>query len=365
MLNFAKYNSKITPAHGELTPHQFAKLCQQASLSEYMKLVNANSESRGLITRIAGDALEIWIEDADAFRKFLQSLGYPPDVAEHLIQGLSKAPSIPVMRTLKGALNQLKKLCAQLPDCRAMLRDVPIVIGAEPFFNAGASPVPNGGDFIMLNQGIFSAPSWVGGLHRIFWKKEYGISDEQFVEIILDLPYLCLAIMEGPGASATSLSTLQVWIRVRRRLGNKKEWTFDEAFPMLFVILHELGHIKLGHTTEIRSWPSLDNVNTNLKHRLLSQCRRFEFEADAFAAQGILQLAEQKQRVYLGMSFFFALLNTYERQTTAVPPRLRTHPPARDRFREVMKVICPGEDIAGWTSFFFDVNKMLSYEILH
>jgi hypothetical protein len=331
-----------------------------------MDAMKANSKLTGLATRLANDALEIWIDDPSKFREFHKSLGHPPFVAEALIQRLSKPPAFPRMRRHKSALNQIKEIISKLPECRAMLRVVPLVIGPEPFLNAGACPVPHGGDFIMLNEGIFMAPSWVGAFQRALFRKDFDISDDEAIQIFSDLPHLSRAIMQGPEAYFSSPKPMQALVRNIELLGKEKDWTFHQVFPIVFVILHELGHIKLGHTTVIRDWPKPENLSKSLEYGLLSTRRRFEHEADGFAARTILELAKKLAindgSVEMGIAFFFALVRTYEKQQAKIPLNLRTHPPATLRFHQAIKLVCSKKRLSGWKPHFLGLCQLCIFE---
>jgi len=362
MLDFAAYNSRIAIPNRRLTPRGFARHCQKQSLSAHMDAIKANSATTGLATRIVNGALEVWVGDPDKFRVFHKDQGHPPFVAEAIIKLLSKPPTYPVSNSLKSALSQVREIISKLPECRAMLRVVPLVLGAEPFLNAGACPVPDGGNFIMLNTGIFLASSWVGALQRALFRKEFDISDDQAIQIFIDLRYLSVAIMRGSEAYLSSPYPLQALIRTNDLLDDKKDLTFHEVFPILFAVLHELGHIKLGHTKAIRVWPTREDMD----YDLLSERRRFEHEADAFAAQEIFALAKKLNihdgSVEMGIAFFFVLIRTYEKQQAKIPHDLRTHPPATLRFHHAIKMVSSKKRILGWKTHFSELCKLCNIE---
>jgi hypothetical protein len=72
---------------------------------------------------------------------------------------------------------------------------------------------------------------------------------------------------------------------------------------LLFIILHELGHIQLGHLDGHNVRPS---VKAKLIHEELNSTRQIELEADAFAIRSLIEPAQEAGQYWcsMAMSFF-------------------------------------------------------------
>ncbi len=110
-----------------------------------------------------------------------------------------------------------------------------------------------------------------------------------------------------------------------------------------FVVLHEFGHIALGHTDKLREW--IRDKQSFSDPKIFETMRSYEFAADEFAVDAVLRNPQVEQNTLLHYlpSFFFLLHFADEDSESG----LCGHPPGLDRLKRVMaRLIGPGYEEA-------------------
>jgi hypothetical protein len=164
-----------------------------------------------------------------------------------------------------------------------------------------------------------------------------------------ELPRLAYLVLEGEEVVYRHPRLMLVPEAIFAALGERTVQT--SAFPQLFTLLHEYGHVILGHTDEIRRWPPMREVLSQPRLDLLEGSRVMELEADKFAAERIARIAAHPVETLVGITFFFALLNTYAQFVELGPGELRTHPSPIERCEAALgHILSDRLELATWRS---------------
>lgn len=223
----------------------------------------------------------------------------------------------------------------------------PIGLVPHKLFNAHSIRVPSGGNVIVVNTAI------IGGLPIInryilsafiLRNRLYDNDIDGFIHDVSGFVLLLRRIvlygqnaLQSEGQSPDdSLDTLVKAI----------EYTFAQR---LFILLHEIGHVVLGHLNDSNlqsQHPSDDEVNS-IKYYLKSQNQ--EFEADSWAAQQMQNLESihskvNKVHVCMGLPFLFLVFHVLETVLTNELADKRTHPPARERLHRISSDLFDGSE---------------------
>lgn len=196
-----------------------------------------------------------------------------------------------------------------------------------------ASPAPAGGSIVLFHHGLI-------GIHeicrefclqyrRVLNWKQHGVPDEQLV-IWEMAQFATLATQycecEVPPEFHGMFSTCP---RADPQLAETDAEAIDSSadFCLAFVILHEYGHIELGHTEVLRNAASLPPQD---------DLHEFELAADRFAL-GLLEKTRRWQPSELGsicqlLSFFGRV-----RLMSGVSRSTRTHPSFEDRILNLLR----------------------------
>lgn len=226
----------------------------------------------------------------------------------------------------------LSRFCLGLCDVdeERRLRNVPVGFAAVPWFNAGAGPVPAGGEVVLLQDGL--------------WGLEYALAH-----------FKALTDSNGDKWSIHSRALID-WVRVFNKVpstvpvsdppsfGESDERGFQALVEILlsFVLLHEYGHILLGHVDGLRSAPPEWTLSQDQLRRQRVSMRQAEIAADVWAVRKL-------QRAFKGnanwslilLVHLFAFLHVAASCAPATDPRLASHPSARRRLRAVLGAIQP------------------------
>ncbi len=223
-----------------------------------------------------------------------------------------------------------KRIAAALwGDRERYLERLPVGVAWVPYLNAGAFPVPGGGDAILLNMGLS-------------YMYDYYICFDQMGNALYKDPTATVTIIKLARAVFGSRTDRVAFVTAfPRSLAADSSASLSARIQMamgtLFVLLHEYGHIALGHTSEFRKWER-DALLTepDLKARRLKQ-REWEYEADAFAFDVLSGKRGNAGAPAPGEGFrnnsvgrFFGLLGLGT-EPSDVEYLLRSHPTGRER----------------------------------
>lgn len=156
------------------------------------------------------------------------------------------------------------------------LESVPVGVAMLPYVNAGAHPVPNGGNAILMNFGL----SYLYDFYNLFNEREQDKS-ALTKDSVDQLTRLAQAIFGDDIARKELVAAFPRSINASPDI--KLQSRIRMAMSFLYVLLHEYGHVAKGHTEQIRSWPSLKLLPVRELHKYCEVLRQWEYEADAFA----------------------------------------------------------------------------------
>lgn len=233
------------------------------------------------------------------------------------------------------------------------LDDVPVVIGGDWEFNAGACPAESYGDFIMVNFGIIHAYSYAAMFFEMLEELKDAAEKGQSSGVIT-------SSMIWMAASALGYETFQ-WDNLmlpmseHDRLWNVLQHPSDQLKHAIsvfdaFVMLHECGHIACGHTDRLREWLLDKNPSESERLEQFRQMRAMEFEADRFACESICSQGRPGRECFHALLILFSMLRLCEDGRNPHKSLTSTHPCAADRFRRSLKKfgVDDDDDGGGW-----------------
>lgn len=156
--------------------------------------------------------------------------------------------------------------------------DVPVFLHDRPIYNAVARQTKDGLPFIIIYDGLLQCFTYRASLYTLFHsvQRTRGAKEE------CDLKTLMV--------QATSLA---YWFylsgehvefpNIHGVLGDEHRQQVQVAISSIsaFVVMHEVGHIKLGHLSS--SLPPLPQICSSLEFEESNQRKAMELEADTFA----------------------------------------------------------------------------------
>jgi len=235
---------------------------------------------------------------------------------------------------------------------RGRLRSVPVRIGECELMNAGAIPVPSGGECILLNSGITFSGDLAALLHFFGSEDGRALTKREMAQVMAGF----LAVARYATVGETDVETVAMGIELARKARRESELDARGTIMMTFVLLHEYGHVLLGHVDLIRDvdFRQLSNQERRAFFRTMREC---EFAADRWAFQRMLAAdwspcafeRDPDGRVTSVVSVFlvFQLLRLAAAFGKQVDPEYSTHPPAAERAREFLshcsRLGIPGE----------------------
>jgi hypothetical protein len=220
---------------------------------------------------------------------------------------------------------------------------IPVGLLPTRELNGAAVWTPRGGAVILLNNSVFWALPLIFFSYAALdsWDTDDALTkalpDVAFAEALLDLAAFC---------ATDDIRHLTDVGHVMRALidGDSEEQVIKNAvFMECFVLLHEYGHVLCGHlkpdeTTTLAMRSADDALVTSRTHW------DHEFEADAFAVKYMLrsgsgQLRATDVAVWPGLVLQFFGLVELVGSSLGVAQAPATHPPARERWERVAKLV--------------------------
>jgi hypothetical protein len=198
------------------------------------------------------------------------------------------------------------------------------------YFSAGAAPAPFGGDVILLSSGLLYLRFWLAWMSILLKPSQ---EPETAKDLLLHaLPDLAMQILAfRPFAKFTlflEMANRRTDVMLGEELQNRA-WLAES-----FIILHEFGHIALGHTDQVRNWKPGHLLTTKQLAQRRSLQRQWELEADGFAAEALggITPVEDMAAAFDAVFQLFRCREEFECKSSDVD----THPTARQRHTQVM-----------------------------
>ena len=210
---------------------------------------------------------------------------------------------------------------------------VPVGFAHTKLLEAGAIPVPSGGNVVLISTKIQMVRHWLACLAAILdleplksrASARVCYSDSEKRKIIRLLPDLAQSITDAQPFAKLLLLTQTI-------LPILNEFEIQLAGQLMeqFIILHEFGHIALGHTDRIREFRKHGTAISNEEIQVRLQ---LELEADRFAGDALRD--SSPEGMAFGLDGFFSLLHFVEQTYQGGRPLI--HPPASARYQTALE----------------------------
>jgi hypothetical protein len=243
------------------------------------------------------------------------------------------------------------------------LENIPVGCLPTRLLNAGAYKTPRGGAVILLDSGVILQ---LGMLVRSFLAYYTWNAPDHFAA---GEPYCRDHSQTEFGRTIQSLAAFSVTgdLELLRHITT---WrcpslpNYDETmehFAMgieLFIMLHEYGHIALGHLESCATMSVPVRLAGELT--LFTNSQMQEFEADQFAFECYASAGFLPTDVATHCGLLFHLFNLAE---LIRPPQTRTHPPALARWEKIKNLTPLSARPESWANFLDEAFAPLSLDL--
>ena len=256
-------------------------------------------EKRGLRAVLEDNCIEIVCDNSEKFFSSIKQ-DISNEMKEQILRELDNPPRI------AKELQSLKDWTMDLsPESRVNLESVPIGVAPIPLFNAGAGPVPAGGAVILMNDGI-----WGIEIMLSYFKKIQASGGQEITALAQPLAD-CIRGLNGVSPLFAFADAPILDFAVEQEIAKLRK------FLLCYVLLHEYGHIALGHVEALRHWRDYPVSQDKLMERR-AQMRQWEFESDSWAAELLLRGCKNKAEIegMVFLSHLFAVIHICHRINT-------------------------------------------------
>jgi hypothetical protein len=328
-----------------MTPQDYLQFLKQRATQDQLKRFQVSDKLTGLRTELVNGVPYGRIEDEATYRNFLRTsrhlsndevdriLEKEKEVEQFFLAGVEDAST-----RLREA-GEFSRNCL-LPEDKPRLDAVPIGVAPLSYFKAGASPVPSGGDVIVLSVSLSFILYWDAWIKIL--RNQSLKSQAEGRRLLASLPDLARHVLGGSPATGRLmyhvLSAAESAEFKDERV-NRIRWLVE-----VFVILHEYGHIIKGHTESMRGWKEESALTENELLERRRRQREWEFEADDFAAKAMQSVVytppldpdSLHDEILDAFNHLFLLFHFAESESQVLPED-STHPPAVDRWRRILR----------------------------
>jgi len=246
---------------------------------------------------------------------------------------------------------------------KKLLELVPVVIGGDWEFNAWACPALENNAFIMVNRGFINSYNYEAMFIDVMDEIQQNSEHSKASGLIASS--MIWQAAQTLGYEARQYHNLMLPPSEYKRIWNnvqhpskKLKYTMD--FIDAFVMLHECGHIALGHISELQKWLKKKETNSKEELHRYGLIRDFELEADSFACKSLSQLYPDGSSFEQPLMILFSMLLLCEDHSK--PNFVSTHPSAKLRFYKCLESL--GQDpeqgcyiLDKFTSLFFHTSS--------
>jgi hypothetical protein len=269
----------------QMSPDDYAGWSKRISAERHRDLVTGIP---GLVCEIVDDMCVLVVTDRQALADYLvERDGMDPLLAALQARILSEgATHTAAVQSVRSVIRDVADGILQWGSPRLdRVKFVPIDVIASPMFDAGAGPVPSGGDVVLFGEGVLYLPTWL----NIWQACKWGEGDQAGFEAHQARTYLP-KLAQTACTAAPPQSTLELMdaFLLSGRIGWNEVVITHVALShcLQFLLLHEFAHIVLGHTDKLREWSQSRPKIAELRRRWAEQ-RELEHEADAFAVHSM------------------------------------------------------------------------------
>jgi hypothetical protein len=227
------------------------------------------------------------------------------------------------------------------------LRTVPVDTLPWHYFDAGAGPAPGHGDVILITSWLAFLGLWVEWVECFFFGRFGPVGDNELVRIVPMGKALAGALL-----GVVPLQILEKCDQeLEQRLGSRRDKPragFYMNIMRAFVVLHEFGHVALGHTDQLRQWRAKDELSHDEQIARSEEERECESAADSFAIEFVKNASpssmgtetgrrgRDEQFLYASLMLFMLFdLGDFARSRASDVGPLDSHPPPIVRFTNV------------------------------
>lgn len=328
---------KLVPKH--LLPENYIRfLAEQLSHNEAASRLR-NLYQKGFSSAFYDrDQLIIRFRDQLEFEKFCNQAGSTAETVQRRYFDVSPARWDPLIVHMThspkvGVFN----FCIGEDHERTRLQQVPICMADCHLLNAGAIPVPSGGEAILLNSGI----TFGGGLARLIYKysSQYGrsLTNQEIANTMSSFLHLARFVI---GVETDADSVASAIVLAHRELLRESRVDTRGAIISMFILMHEYGHVQLDHLEIVRQI-NIDQLSERQRKSLFRVMRNCEYKADNWAYTRMLEAdwspcaskrdPDGRITAALSICLAFEFLYLAEVFRGSCESDSDTHPPARRR----------------------------------
>lgn len=325
-----------------MQPNKYVELCCDIALREACNKFDQMSPlTRGIVEhRIAQGVLYQEIIDEHKYVALFMAAADVNEVEASRLANLFRQTgslewNLRRRWIVESRVNKMRTLALYLCGAtyRTTLKDVPVGISWQPYLQGGAGAVPAGGNIVLLHIGIDALPKFAAWM----------LSDEQSdSEQSGDTSKIDRLRRWARHSLGTEYSSGGAQFQVQGHFDRRLTTAYTELM-MIFLILHEYGHIVHGHTATSRRWEPDDRLSPEGRLQRRALQRQFEYEADRFAVDALrgiyihnttADMKRPQQEAALRMLFYFLAIGC---EPFDESPDLLTHPPSLDRLKRIYR----------------------------
>jgi len=280
-------------------------------------------------------------------RNFFLNMGHSESQCTSLVEEFKKGGVGSITKEMQNARQWKSRDLEKLAEgCKELVSDEDgrlnrTAIGQAPiwYVNGTSIPAPDGRDVVVINSGLEFLEFWVYRLMMFEQGMLKGGLDEALENMKrfgLKLPALSKSILNIPGRYLSEDDKDLFSIVFPKGEIFRQEGRGRALVLRMFIVLHEYGHVLLGHTDWYRKWRR-EGVEVN--SILTSTLHDFEYVADGFAIDALAKMKLPNSDLRRITFCFFSLLHLAEYNLPEVEIlNLRvTHPTAVKRLKNALK----------------------------
>jgi len=341
MLHVSDLQGDLAERMASATPGEYLRNVQQAEIIKTCRRWNATFRESGLEFFV--DDLCLWSEvtDKNKFHHYMSS-SFGSNVPLVPLEALPERGSQNRVLDLadhalqRFATNLSREVASALPrEWANRLREVPIGVTPSHYWNAGAEPVPGGGDIITLNLGLEHLTGW----NAYVVERSEPPPDQETINNMGRFATLITGTA-GIDQSLGEMGARGFALECRAIAAADEYLTFLYSTQLAWVLVHEILHIVLGHTDYVRANPIEPKMNDSRREII----HNMELEADGLALPFLFGFAEsQKVSAFAVIDAVLLALRCLHFAEHVTQHKPLTHPSATDRITHLIKLL-PGDD---------------------
>lgn len=327
---------RLQPAH--LEPERYVRfLAHQLSHDEAASRLRSLHQSGFQSAFYDRDRLVICFHRKSEFQQLCEHVGDTPETVERKFLSVSPSEWDPMVNQIThDPVIGLFNFCIDDAKERERLQRVPICMANCQFLNAGAIPVPSGGECILLHSGITSG----GDLARILYSFSSDDASSLTREDMTNAMKGFLAVARHVTVGESDIESVASGIALADTERSESGLDTRGTIINMFVLMHEYGHVQLDHLEVVRDL-DISTLSDSQRKELFHVMRSCEYKADSWAYRRLMEAdwsscaferdPDGRITAALGICLVFEFLHLAEAFRDSGESALDTHPPARNR----------------------------------